>query len=962
MGRAAELLDSVRLVLEGVIRDREEVNRVATSVAATSREVHAVLTRCVEMTRRGQRVEAEWEIQSLRDFPELAVALSSELLASWAKFCGVNSLPAPARLAPEVVSELNASLQQIEAMRATLTRYRRQNLALAPARVRLKTLRSLVARDPTNAAWRQDVLAFEEAALQEMVAEFDIYMKTESFRDDAWAICTELAAGDWTHPDAAAVAHKMGKRLWADAAESAAARAQKVSELLYADYMAEDVAAASARVAEWRVLEWFMSDAPVKVSAAATENVKLVVDWLEAREREVAHRQSERARVDNLSRLLEKSDSSMEALVQGLRAVDGNRDGCPHDLQELAQARIGEIRMAKRRRRVAIGGASLLVLALMAAAGFVAVQSVLRTAKSTEIAAAVTMNIATGYLDRAQSLLDEGVVLDPGSEVLAVAESALVRAVTAETERAASFRSLMESAGTPDSEGARADRLRSAADIASTEEELAETADWEAKYTAAQATRQAERDSKFADALTIIGEAVVGLNQLDPLGSDAMMRVDEVDLQLSELERRPGISSGARAAAASLTQRLKQIRGDVELARESASKDLVLSDDLRACAQATVDPTRFAERLRAFAQKHEDSLLSADFLVAAGMQSCWETVARWSALAEQLRLESRPDSSRDVSQRLGRLDEFLKTAALSPLVLGVQAYRTSLVEGSSWVQALTLTLNQWPPMSFHQVRLVDGRSFYFDPHRLVSDSLIDGERIRIYEVFTSPNDLKTRFERIAAKAVVFEGQSPQAELCSTLLPLVKGLSADPSITNALRALQLIQNAKRVDPAIRTYLLIGLCEAIAADAPLLSPALTQAVERWQTAEAEGIDWVAESEFAKRPGTKELEAALLSALDTSAIARGRDRGNADAARVLQLALKPVGMMLDGPGGPAAVPARGSLLSGELLWSIDLDASGQCVFHQVGKVGSSGAIELSSGASGLPPGTPIWMGQVP
>ena len=100
---------------------------------------------------------------------KVVAQLSLDGLADhWDSITSQYQLPPFQRLKADVLHDIDAAFAQDNAVEHLLSKFREMNLAQVSLRNRLKVLRELAIRDPTNPHWLEDIHAFERALMMEL--------------------------------------------------------------------------------------------------------------------------------------------------------------------------------------------------------------------------------------------------------------------------------------------------------------------------------------------------------------------------------------------------------------------------------------------------------------------------------------------------------------------------------------------------------------------------------------------------------------------------------------------------------------------------------------------------------------------------------------------------------------------------------------------------------------------------
>jgi len=140
---------------------------LAREYAAACEAVNRRLRQAVELKRAGQQCLARAEVERAPHLLDAVAQLEFAELPEWCQRLHELSLPAPPPLAVELVAELSEGTETAP-LSSLLKNYRLLVLACAPLPNRLLTLRCIHKLDPHHPDWHADLLALEQARVQEI--------------------------------------------------------------------------------------------------------------------------------------------------------------------------------------------------------------------------------------------------------------------------------------------------------------------------------------------------------------------------------------------------------------------------------------------------------------------------------------------------------------------------------------------------------------------------------------------------------------------------------------------------------------------------------------------------------------------------------------------------------------------------------------------------------------------------
>ena len=972
MARAQEIIESVRWAVQGVVKDHDAVAAIAERCAAAVRQVQSACERASRLARAGAHHEAVAILNSNPMLLEDAESFAQPALDEWIEFCTENLLPAPPLVDMEMIQELRQAVLRVGAIQPLLVKFRLQNLALESALSRLRTLRRIVAceraapaaADPdlgpatklpcaTESARQSDLIAFERAALKELLKDFDVAVGTGNL-EQAQRIRADAAQGGWVIGEAALAAEKMLRMLADLLARDAADRARQLAELIHADYMAESLDSASEKLGEWRSLQPLIQGTSAQLPESVRESVTAVEHWLAERFADQERRTLERARLAALQALCEAAHGRLEALQAAFRSVEGDREGCPEPLRTMVEQRLQSMRAHQRaRRRMVVSCTVLGVLVLLGVTAF-AVQSTVQHFQANEIAAQARARLESGDVDGAAAMLEKARASGPATDAIVAAEAEIEAALERDHQRAAKVLELLALAGAPTAESADRTPIDQAELLARTTEEREALAQWRNTFAAAEAARRDARHGAFTQAIARATEALLAVATLDPVEHGTSARLTDLEEQISEMARREDVSSALRVSAEALVARARLLREGVELARTTAERARRAKSMLADLSTSIRTPHRHAEALRTYARINPEAEEVSAFERAADLLVCWEAVAAWDELTAASRGAVATGSSTVNQQRQDLLGAYLVAHPASPLAAAAQRASAALSARAISSNAVKDMVEQWPPMRYRATRLRDGRTLYHPAGSSLSEAEVDGRHVLIVPAFTSTNTPKTSFQSIPTAEVIESSPSAQSKLADELIAMLRIPAGELGVPSILTAIHKVCDAQAVDPAIRAYLALTLLEQLLVEAPALRAHIEPALVELREAQIDQIDWVKQSNPAQRRETAALERILAGVEVEKAFRTLCAAGEKLVADILQSTLIPAGVLMVTANEPTLLNDVCEARPGDELVAVEESNSQPCLLVRVGTVGADGAVNWNTAAFRQPSGT--------
>lgn len=145
------------------------VREYAVEYARACAEANSRLEKTRLFLNSGHRTQAIRFATADPPLQKVVVQLSLDGLADhWDSITSQYQLPPFQRLKTDVLYDIEAAFAQDNTVEHLLSKYREMNLAQVSLRNRLKVLRELAIRDPTNPHWLEDIHTFERALMMEL--------------------------------------------------------------------------------------------------------------------------------------------------------------------------------------------------------------------------------------------------------------------------------------------------------------------------------------------------------------------------------------------------------------------------------------------------------------------------------------------------------------------------------------------------------------------------------------------------------------------------------------------------------------------------------------------------------------------------------------------------------------------------------------------------------------------------
>ncbi len=962
MARPREVIEQAERVLERGISERAAIEQIAMQYSDVTNELRARLGQATDCARRGLRLEVRSIADARPPLIETASLFATSAAAKWREFCKANRLTVPARISEETIAELQEALNALLADRfeALHAIFRQQNLALAPTYQRLRTLRLIAKRDAANPMWIEDVDRFEVESIRELRTTFNSAIKHERL-EEAQEIVETLRREEWVRRDAQQSADRCEKELWSAQAAQAVTRAPRVSQEMYANYMAESFEGVRDNLAAWDALGVIAARGGVELPEGASTVVRPIVEWMVARESEMQIAHETRSQMDGLERVAVDGSSSADEIQSRLVQAERLPGGVPDDLRELAQRRVDEhtSRIRVRRTMKFVGGGAI-VAAVLSAAIWIALDQLHQSAQSqfAEAFAAAVARRDDGECERllAQARSD-GEGFDQDARVLE-AQALLTKAQANDLEQDARFESAFAAAGDPAVVSGRADAIEAAAQLARLDAQRERVQTWRDARSAADIRAQQARDGAFLAEVKKMASQIDALSTLAPQSKDAIEQLERIEILAATIGSSTAIGKEARAAFEMQRNRLGGSRELANHEAQRATKEAEATAALALLVSASSDPDRLEVLLGEFADSHPDSPYTADFRDAASHASQWRPALAWLAIAPTLTKVPFPKVAQDRDAIRQGLEQFRARYPASLLDGSLRSYAELLADSKGWTEWLNNILRTWTPMEMNMIELDTGERYYALPGDLSKPTSTPGAEV--FQVVLSWADEKRGPVRIERKRIKSEGESPQTKLRARLLPLIRGVNATTTAEGALEVIRMIRDDTAVDPVARAYLISGLLGEMRGSLPQHTKAIDRALNFLGEEDLAGIDWLAPGNPTKRVDYKRVQEMLASALPIADWVKYQSTLTTQVNQWLASRLRCVGIV-DRSVDQARVlfSAGAQAKPGEKLWSVTSPSSQPPRIVEIGSVLADGSSRFNSAASSLPSGTVVFAG---
>ena len=901
-----------QVVASGGAVERERLIQLATSFVMACRRVNERAEQCRGLLEKSRRREA---VRTAREEPALqaeAQLLEFPERRSWVDFCervGVELRPFDVQtdLVARVLDQLHTDTETLDGL---LRVHRRLALGKAPLAMRLTILWKLYQADPDGEAWRDDVEAFEAARLDEL----ERLARSADARDDADALeglLGEVRAGEWLGGPPKALIHSIEERLLPYRRRGAAARRRDLAEQLRGAHSALDDARARTLLDQWRQVGETTGIVP---EPALAEAVEPVATWLAELQAERGQDAAFDRACTTLHVTLDADDDAV-AVEAAQAAVLRFGRGMPPHLTERLRARVERLRVAGRRRLIALWGgiAAALILAAAGAAGIIVWQAQRgeRARWQTQISGALDRGDLTGA-GQLMALLEQQRADLLGRPEFQRLKGQVDQRVAAERQRGERVAAALASVQSELDAFRASDTVESshlmalldgAAEDVATDDERRRLQALQQAYAAGKDEKLRVLQDAFRRKLQDLGRLHAELNAAQREGRTGQPTLASRCVALAtELANLPGATAESRT-------RVEQIAGDARKSlaalREQADAERAVEQTLERLPTLFRRPDELAAALRAFHGRFPTHALAADFDRAAASAIHWQAVEAWRALRLQWGNRLRLHDPTAVEARLGELDAHLKAYPRTPYRDAAIAYRGYLRVAKAAMQGGSLLkLDEIRQMFANPLiadvlvlRAKDGRAYYtlakkarehrYGGRAFVSiDHIVDGA-LALGKITLDAAKVDTALE-----------PAPQTHAAKAAADRIRDFRGPGWETFCLGLAELVRAQEGIDPVLRASILVRLLQLGARCAPFRGSQIDAALQPLSDVDLD-VAWMNPDDRDAnriRPRVAKI-LARVGALDKLAAAIESD---ANAMARTLAAHRPVGIVLGTPPG--------------------------------------------------------------
>lgn len=866
------IVDDIRSLIG--THDAEEMDFLRAAAADYSvacDEVCERLTQCGALLRQGLRSEAIQlceiepnllDIVALLDFPEYSAWIET------ANRCGIATPPA---LPLDVAASLNEAYALEQPLAALLQQHRLLALTHGTLQSRIQVMQRLAELDGNNPVWQEDLAIFEKERQKQLQTEVEAAVRAGD-SDALVALDAELSGPQWRNPpppELAKLAAESHTRLRYWTVQSQFEQLAKELESARSGFRVKSGQAARDRWNQLVATSGWQAQEQVAARAAPA------FEWLADQDRIEERKKECEGVLSDLSKAAGHGNSLAELQDLHTRAI--RLGTVPPELEERCQSRLAVLQRASRRRRwLQIAGIAGAVVLVVAAIGWF-ISYELREQQVAEAEKNLPFMIEHGQIEEAQALaqgLSDAVRQD--ARVRKFVDQ-LEESFKKEKTRRAEFSQQLHAANHwlerllaslanesgqtvlarqyEELQGIEKDVQR-ARTLARTEAERAEVSKVAEFASQVQSKWQGQIDKAF------LAEYEDRDGQLTKMDSDGSAKADSQKTRVrdfaAQLRKWEVASDHVTPALLTRIASLKERLAGIEKAVQQQSRSEQAEQQVTA---AVGDIRGYLKAIRDYMQENPGSDQTGYFRRSSEESLCWQAMAEWNKLAEQLH-----------RTRIVELDAAAANEQLPPAKSIADAFSESgpcacIRRLLPYLQAIADRNDGGEPIDVPLKKLFAARSVA-DVWMVETD---DGQRYYATEQpdrnspfqYITGFDGKTRGKRLTAseaeKAKI--GRAPQVAIAEQIQPILKNLEDRTWEKSFCRMVSVIQSDHNVDPILKLNLLQQLLQAGARGSHCLEKAFGRHLQYIKGARVNAFaNWLDPTDAAASTARKDADKVL------------------------------------------------------------------------------------------------------
>jgi len=837
-----------------VFGDYHRLQALAEDYARGCHDINERAYQCQELLNCGQRPKAMLLAKRTPDLRKQIEGAAFREQGQWLEVCERLELPFPVIIDTDVVTAVIEDVYDHKrAIDDLLCLHRRMAMGVAPLQDRLRIVRKLCKADPKTTFWREDVIVYERARVEELLHSAEEGDKKGDL-SAIDAVYSELGSGQWFHPPSASLIKAIGDMRIPHCKRLAREQYTLLAADIHQAHGAMNEDRCEGLMAQWRAVKDQMGFGP---DSALLDQIAPTTAWL-ADLREA--RDEERAYEDACAHLTMAIDDGERRDRLEKLAADVLRFG--RGMEQLLAARLNSQienlgRLAKRRFALRLVGV-IAAMILIAAGITVGVQ---RYAHAKEISrwhervsAVMEKGDVAGALKMLAMLEKDSPSVSRAPEIVAL-RSECIDIIDREKRRREEFEHCMaavDKAGVaePDKEAlARADKLASGFD------EKNQIQDWREKIQTYKDDKAREVKLKVEEQMTQLESLYAVVTEAD--ASDLVDLTAKADKCVAHCEKTKGMDGIWPAASNRANAIGKATRELVAKARKDVEEEQAVKSDLIRIVRASRTPATLALVLKQFGKDHPSHPSSAQFVRAAAMAHQWAAVTEWNRLAKVWAIKPQVDSTDEGTSREEKIKEYLNTYADGPYAKAARAYNsylsavdTALPGGQlRGLRTIERALGSTLISNVNVVRTKAGAKYYRTADALKPKISYDTARQPYSYTFEyiTDLDLSTNLVKLYAKNLDLKDgfksmPAPQVALHSVLSARIARFKGSGWETFYLNLASTTAQYEDVDPILKAIIMKGFLGRAAETSPFVKKEISDCVTMLEDLYLDDVVWV------------------------------------------------------------------------------------------------------------------------
>ncbi len=364
MKHEQELIQKIiELVRTSRMTRTPQVEDLADSYANLCSGINVRLMKCAEFLEKGMRSEAVHEAQVAPAVLELVRMVQFQEVAKWRAFCQEQQLPVAPLVHNEIAEKLRKELPKEQEMDPLLRQYRRL-VHQGKSNESMTLLRQIIALDPANPVWKENLAALEDEHFDDQLHEIDLALKQNDVVK-LKALYDEALHPTRVLPFPSDVVQEIRRALQAEQRQELEQRAVSLCANIAGHIASHDANLLQADLTQW---ESMTSNEIFEASSAQLGLIARARSELDGLQKETERRKQEAELLEVLKEALRPTLPKAKALNAALHALRQAEFTLPEGLQADVDKAFATIEKSKQRRKNLILGV-VFAIVLLAFAG-----------------------------------------------------------------------------------------------------------------------------------------------------------------------------------------------------------------------------------------------------------------------------------------------------------------------------------------------------------------------------------------------------------------------------------------------------------------------------------------------------------------------------------------------------------------------------------------------------------------